>query len=186
MMTKTYDNNLQVFEGCKILRQKRNYFKMFKGVKLSKEKFQHESQKTSWDLYELKSWSVLCRKVVKSLQSHMAQRLHTSAHKSSPVWCHPFPRAAETKWCFSGGCWTLSRRVHLCPKFCFPKGSCRMSCSMEGSFWWQQAALSCCFYGGALFPSYGCACTHPFDKRRQNQAVTNRIYAEDSRKCNEE
>lgn len=39
-MTKTYDNNLQVFEGCKILRQKRNYFKMFKGVKLSEEKFQ--------------------------------------------------------------------------------------------------------------------------------------------------
>lgn len=45
MMTKTYDNSLQVFEGCKILRQKRNYFKMFKGVKLSKEKFQCESQK---------------------------------------------------------------------------------------------------------------------------------------------
>lgn len=42
-MTKTYDNNLQVFEGCKILRQKWNYCKIFKGVKLSKEKFQHES-----------------------------------------------------------------------------------------------------------------------------------------------
>lgn len=36
-MTKTYDNNLQVFEGCKILRQKKK-IKMFKGVKYSEEK----------------------------------------------------------------------------------------------------------------------------------------------------
>lgn len=152
MMTKTYDNNLQVFEGCKILRQKRNYFKMFKGVKFSKEKFQHESWKTYWDLHELKSWNVFSRKVVKSLQSHIAQRSHTRAHKSSPVWCHPFLRAAETKWCFSGGCWTVGRWIHLCEpsKLGFPKGFCRVSFSMEGSFWWQQAALSCCSYGEAF------------------------------------
>lgn len=94
MMTKTYDNNLQVFEGCKILRQKRNYFKMFKGVKLSKEKFQHESQKTSWDLYELKSWSVLCRKVVKSLVSHGPEITHECTQKLSSL----VPPISESCW----------------------------------------------------------------------------------------
>lgn len=49
-MTKTYDNNLQVFEGCKILREKKekkkkDYFKIFKGVKCGEEKFQCEPQR---------------------------------------------------------------------------------------------------------------------------------------------
>lgn len=90
-MTKTYDNNLQVFEGCKILRQKRNYFKMFKGVKLSTEKFQCESQKLPENCM---CWShgvwILQEGGKKPMVSRSPEIIHMRAHRSTPVWCHPF------------------------------------------------------------------------------------------------
>lgn len=101
----------------------------------------------------LESWSGFCKKVVKSLQFHIAKRSRTQKHTSLvPCISEQLPRPSDASAEVVGLCAAqLDSQVGLRPKLGFPEGSCRMSCSTEGLVWWQQTAFSCCFCGEALF-----------------------------------
>lgn len=99
----------------------------------------------------LASWSGLWKKVVERLQFHT----HACAQKHADLlssMSEQLPRPCGASVVASGLCVAcMGSQIGLCPSWGFPKGSCRMSCSMEGSIWWQQTAFSCRFYGEALF-----------------------------------
>lgn len=59
-------------------------------------------------------------KVVKSLHSYIAQRSHTRTQKSSPVWCHAFPRPSDAS-VVAVGLWADG--VTCVPSWAFPRAS---------------------------------------------------------------
>lgn len=125
---------------------------MFKGVKLGKEKFQREPQKLPEELHVLDSWNGVYKKVVKSLRFHAALGSCTQAHGSDCTG-HGLPASyIVLSW-----------------------GLLKSELQHRGFVLVAAACLQLLFLRSSPFPSDGCTCTHPSDKRRQNQAITNGI-----------
>lgn len=125
---------------------------MFKGVKLGKEKFQREPQKLPEELHVLDSWNGVYKKVVKSLRFHAALGSCTQA-RGSDCTGHGLPASyIVLSW-----------------------GLLKSELQHRGFVPVAAACLQLLFLRSSPFLSDGCTCTHPSDKRRQNQAITNGI-----------